>query len=125
MRLLLDANVLIWWATDNRRLGRDAAAAIADADNEVRVSAATIWEIEIKRASGKLRVDRDLAERAQDAGLKPLDVTFAHAVDAGRLPRVHGDPFDRMLIAQAVIEGLSIVTSDRIFARYPVSVLPA
>jgi len=125
MRLLLDANALIWWAHDESRLGRDAGSAIADPANEVFVSASTIWEIEIKRATGKLKIDGDLADRVEEAGLRPLDVTFPHGVTAGRLPRIHGDPFDRMLIAQAQTKGLSIVTSDRIFARYAVSVLPA
>ncbi len=125
MRLLLDSNALIWFIGHAPQLGGDALSAIAAGDNDVFVSAASLWEIEIKRASGKLRIEGDVAEKALEAAMHPLDITFTHARVAGRLPRIHGDPFDRMLIAQAQTEGLSIVTSDRIFARYAVSVLPA
>lgn len=125
MRLLLDSKVLILFIGHSSRLGRGALSAIAAGDNDVFVSAASLWEIEIKRASGKLRIDGDVEEKAFEAAMRPLDITFTHARVAGRLPRIHGDPFDRMLIAQAQTEGLSIVTSDRIFARYAVSVLPS
>ena len=92
-------------------------------DHDVYVSAATIWEVEIKRALGRLHSPADLVERIADAQLRPLPITFAHASHAGRLPRLHDDPFDRMLIAQGQLEGLTIATADPAIARYDVSVL--
>lgn len=95
---------------------------IAAAD-DVYVSAATIWEVEIKRATGKLRIDADLARVVDEAGFERLQITFEHAVEAGRLPLHHRDPFDRMLIAQARLEGLTLATSDQSIARYGVPLL--
>jgi PIN domain nuclease of toxin-antitoxin system len=87
------------------------------------VSAVSVWEIAIKRASGKLRVPEDLLEKVADAGFGELDISFEHATLAGALPPHHGDPFDRMLIAQAQIEGLTLVTNDPRIAAYEVPVL--
>ncbi len=84
------------------------------------VSAVTVWELEIKRALGRLDAPADLATAVQEAGFEPLAVTFPHAVQAARLPPNHGDPFDRMLIAQARIEGLLLATSDREVQSYDV-----
>jgi len=125
VRLLLDTSVLLWWGHGDARLGRDASTVIADGANLVVVSAATIWEIEIKRAAGKLSTAGDIARRVVEHGLEALPITFQHAERAGRLPRLHADPFDRMLVAQAQLEGLSIVTSDSRIAQYGVPVLPA
>jgi PIN domain nuclease of toxin-antitoxin system len=124
VRLLLDTSALLWWAQDDPRLGGDARAAIAEPANDVHVSAVSIWEVEIKRALGRLRVRDDLAVRVAEE-LEALPVTFAHAVRAGRLPRLHADPFDRMLVAQAQLESMALVTSDREVAQYDVPVLPA
>jgi PIN domain nuclease of toxin-antitoxin system len=120
LRLLLDTNVLIWAEDD--RLGVDAVAAIEHAD-DVYVSAASIWEIEVKRATGKLRAPDDPSSLVDDAGFDRLPITFEHAVDAGRLPLHHRDPFDRMLVAQARLEGLTLATSDESIARYGVPLL--
>lgn len=87
------------------------------------VSAATVWEIEIKRALGRLRAPDDIAARVDDSGYERLTITFEHAAEAGRLPRHHGDPFDRMLVAQARLEGLTLVTADESIRRYDVPVL--
>ncbi len=87
------------------------------------VSSATIWEIEIKRAAGRLRAPEDVAEFAGRVGFKPLTIGFEHALAAGRLPRLHGDPFDRMLVAQARVEGLTLATADATLGRYEVPVL--
>ena len=100
----------------------DARAAIGDAE-VVFVSAATVWEIEIKRALGRLDAPEDLVRRVDDAGYERLIITFEHASEAGRLPLLHGDPFDRMLIAQARLEGLTLATSDESIARYGVPLL--
>ena len=124
MRLLLDTHTLIWWAHD-RPIAADAAGAIRAPANTVFVSAASIWEAEIKVRIGKLEIEADLARGSAEHGFEPLAITFAHAVAAGRLPRRHGDPFDRMLIAQAQLEGLTIVSRDPVFERYEVAVLRA
>ena len=87
------------------------------------VSAATIWEAEIKRATRKLRVDADLVRVVDEAGFERLEITFEHAVEAGRLPLYHRDPFDRMLVAQARLEGLTLATSDESIARYGIPLL--
>jgi PIN domain nuclease of toxin-antitoxin system len=89
------------------------------------VSAASIWEAAVKVALGKLHLGRDLATETVAHGFAPLEIGFLHAVEAGGLPPHHGDPFDRMLVAQARVEGLTLVTRDPIFGRYDVPVLAA
>jgi PIN domain nuclease of toxin-antitoxin system len=89
------------------------------------VSAASIWEAEIKAQLGKLKLEVDLAGGSVAHGFEPLEITFAHTAAAGRLPPHHGDPFDRMLVAQAQLEGLTIVSRDPVFDRYSVAVLRA
>lgn len=125
MRLLLDTAVVLWTLADDAKLSREARAAIVAADNVVVVSAASAWEISIKRALGRLDAPEDLADALRAARLEPLDITLEHATAAGALPRHHDDPFDRMLVAQAQAEGLTIVTRDRAFARYEVKTLAA
>jgi PIN domain nuclease of toxin-antitoxin system len=125
VRLLFDTNAVVWWLADDPRLGRDARAAVADPANDVYVSAASIWEAEIKRAKRRAGFDVDLGPVLAEEHVVPLPITIAHAVRAGRLPLLHGDPFDRMLVAQAQLEGLAIVTNDRAIAGYDVLVVPA
>ena len=124
MRLLLDTNVFLWWIY-GAALTPSARSAIAAPESDVRVSSVTVWESEIKRATGKLKLPDDLIEVVRVEGFAELPVRFEHAVAAGRLPRHHGDPFDRMLVAQAQLEGLSLVTADSAIARYDVHVVPA
>lgn len=124
MRLLLDTHALLWWLAD-RELGVDARAAIEDPLNEVFVSAATAWEISIKRALGKLRVPDDLTTQLEANDFTPLAISIDHAFAAGSLPKHHDDPFDRMLIAQATLEKLTLVTRDQHFAAYDVRLLAA
>jgi PIN domain nuclease of toxin-antitoxin system len=124
LRLLLDTHTLIWWA-DDRPLAGPAAEAIRSPDNTKFVSAASIWEAEIKVQLGRLKLEVDLAAGSAAHGFEPLGITFGHAVAAGRLPPHHSDPFDRMLIAQAQLEGLTIVTRDPVFDNYPVATLAA
>ena len=112
--------MLIWFAED--RVDADALRAIKQAKS-VFVSAATVWEIEIKRASGKLRAPNNVAALVEYSSFERLPITFEHASEAGRLPLLHGDPFDRMLIAQARLEGLTLATSDESIARYGVPLL--
>ncbi len=125
MRLLLDTHALIWWATEDGKLSREAHAAIADPRNWVAVSAVSIWEISIKAATGRLPLAQDLADDVARYGLQPLPITQEHAWAAGSLPLHHRDLFDRMLVAQARAEGLSIVTRDREIAHYDVDLLAA
>ena len=123
MNLLLDTHVLLWWG-EQRSLSPEAAAAIADPDNLVYVSAASIWEISIKRARGKLDVGDAVFDVHLD-GFEPLPITHADARMAGGLPDFHRDPFDRMLIAQALGHDLTLVTRDHRMDAYEASILPA
>ncbi len=124
MRLLLDTHALLWWLADEG-LTTEARDAIADPANLVAVSAASAWEISIKKALAKLAAPDDLEQQVQTGGFLPLPISIAHGVAAGQLPYHHEDPFDRMLIAQAHIEGLTIVTRDKRFDVYGVALLPA
>ena len=125
MRLLLDTHALLWALAQPRRLSARARAAIASADSEVFVSAASAWEIAIKRAIGKLTAPADLEAILDQTGIERLPITVSHALAAGALPLIHSDPFDRMLVAQARIEGLTLVTRDPHIAAYDVAVLQA
>jgi len=87
------------------------------------VSAASIWEIEIKRAAGRLSAPADVGERALEQGFEPLPISFEHARAAGRLPALHGDPFDRMLVAQASLGGFTLATADGALEAYDVALL--
>jgi PIN domain nuclease of toxin-antitoxin system len=119
VRLLLDTHILLWWLSDDRKLATDARAIIAKSDNDVLVSSASVWEISIKRALGRLEIELDDLEKAIERnGFRFLPIGFRHALTAGRLPNIHRDPFDRMLVAQASIEELRVVSHDRIFERY-------
>jgi PIN domain nuclease of toxin-antitoxin system len=121
-RLLLDTHVFLWWRSDDRQLKRAARRAIAGAD-VVFVSAASAWEAAIKIALGRLRVPDTIEAGVLESGFEKLAIGFAHAEAAARLPAHHTNPFDRMLIAQAQIEGLTLVTHDRRLARYEVELL--
>ena len=124
MRLLLDTHVVLWWLTDDPALAEDLRGAL-DSDPDVHLSPVTVWEVAIKQAAGKLKGPPDLAERVRDAGFRTLPITADHAVEAGRLPMLHRDPFDRMLVAQARCAGLTLVTRDADIQRYDVDLLPA
>jgi PIN domain nuclease of toxin-antitoxin system len=122
VRLLLDTHVLLWWLVDDRKLGKTAREIIANPNNDVHVSTASVWEAAIKAALGRLEVELDdLEEAIVRNGFRPLPIGFRHAVTAGRLPSVHRDPFDRMLVAQASVEELRIVSHDQVFERYGLS----
>jgi PIN domain nuclease of toxin-antitoxin system len=122
VKLLLDTHILIW-ALEGRTLLPEASARIANRSSTVYVSAASAWEIAIKRALGKLRAPDDLEEQVRRARFVPLPVTIAHGLAVGTLPDLHADPFDRLLVAQARVEGLTLVTRDARLHAYDVSVL--
>jgi PIN domain nuclease of toxin-antitoxin system len=121
--LLLDTRVLLWWLADDAQLPDPDREAIADVRNAVAVSAASFWEIAIERALGRLETPDDLLDVVLGSGFETLDITPTHAGTAGALPTHHADPFDRMLIAQAQVEHLTLVTHDRRLADYEVALL--
>ena len=125
MKLLLDTQLLLWAAGQPERLSMTARKLLNNPRHELLFSAASLWEITIKQATGKLTGPADLAERVRDMGFRELPVTYAHAIAAGRLPPHHRDPFDRMLVAQAAVEGLTLVSRDESIARYDVDILKA
>ncbi|TME11956.1 MAG: type II toxin-antitoxin system VapC family toxin [Chloroflexi bacterium] len=125
MILLLDAHALLWWMTDHPTLASPAHAAIDDPGNAVLVSAAVVWELAIKRASGKLGVPADIPSAIERVGFSTLPITLQDAEAAAALPAHHRDPFDRMLVSQAQRVGGVIVTRDSAFASYGVEVLTA
>jgi PIN domain nuclease of toxin-antitoxin system len=125
MILLLDAHALIWALADDPSLQSEARDAIRDPMNDVVVSAATIWEIAIKRALGKLEAPPDLVHALEATHFVGLPVTGIDAEQAGDLPLHHRDPFDRMLVAQAQRLGAVLVSRDKVFAAYEVEILPA
>lgn len=123
MNLLLDTHVLLWWLDDHPSLSRRCRSAVADGSNLVFVSAAIIWEIRIKQAVGKLKIPPAFRQilSQQPFNWLPITVDHAHALEG--LPLHHRDPFDRMLIAQAQIEGFTVVTHDSIFRKYKIPVM--
>lgn len=125
MRLLLDTHVLLWIAAGGGALGPRAAAAIADGRRPVFVSAVSAWEIAIKASLGRIDVPADYLEMLDHYRFTPLDVSTAHALAVRELPAHHRDPFDRMLVAQARVEGLALVTADARLAAYDVRLLAA
>ncbi len=125
MILLLDAHAVLWWLGDDPTLAPQARSAIADPSNDVLVSAASIWEIEIKRAVGKLDAPAGLVDAMDDAGFAVLPITGPDAERAGSLPPHHRDPFDRMLVVQAERLGALVVSRDRAFDLYGTQVLTA
>jgi PIN domain nuclease of toxin-antitoxin system len=124
MTYLLDTHVVLWWLTDDPTLPSDVATTLDD-EPDVFISAVNVWEVAIKHALGKLSGPADLAERVRDSGFRELAVTSDHAITAARLPLLHRDPFDRILIAQACLHGLTLVTRDPMIPKYAVRVLPA
>lgn len=128
MNLLLDTHVLLWWMADDPALGQRARDAIADPGTGVWVSAASAWEIAIKAGLGRLTLPGPVAKVLPtvlvDNDFSPLAITVEHSLRVSELPPVHADPFDRILIAQAITQAWTIVTADAVFARYPVNILP-
>jgi PIN domain nuclease of toxin-antitoxin system len=123
--LLLDAHALLWWLGDDATLQPAARAAIASPANDILVSAATVWEIEIKRALGKLEAPDGLVDAIEASSFQALPISLDDAERAGRLPPFHRDPFDRMLVAQATRLDAVIVSRDDAFAPYGLDVLRA
>ncbi len=123
MRLLIDSHALVWWREGSRALTTAARDSIADPANDVLVSIAGLWELAIKEASGKLKLPADLETIVVEERFSVLAINFDHLRRLKALPRHHRDPFDRMMIAQALAEGIPIATGDRAFARYGVQIV--
>ena len=123
MNLLLDTHVLLWWLDDSPSLLKSERRAIANPQNLIVLSAVVIWEIRIKQALGKLSITPNFYEVIKDEGFEMLPITPEHACAVGDLQMHHRDPFDRMIIAQAKLEGLMVVTHEAIFKKYDISVL--
>jgi PIN domain nuclease of toxin-antitoxin system len=126
MKLLLDTNMVLWTASDSIRLPDAARAALEDRSNELWFSVVSIWEIAIKQGLNRtdFRFDaRAIRDQLLDNGFQELVMTSAHAIAIGSLPLIHKDPFDRLLIAQAMAEGVTLLTVDSKIAKYPGSIL--
>jgi len=122
MKLLLDTHILIWGAVEPERLSRATRALIEERRNDLLFSAVSLWEIAIKAALRRadFQIDVGALRRSLfDNGYSEIAATGAHAAALANLPRIHKDPFDRLLVAQAIIEGLTLITGDPVVARYP------
>jgi PIN domain nuclease of toxin-antitoxin system len=124
-RLLLDTHAFLWAIAEPSRLSDETRTRIADPDITVAVSAASAWEIAVKVATGKLTLATDVVQEIEGAEFEKLPITIAHGLAAGSLPLLHKDPFDRMLVAQAMTDGWTLVTRDTKLEGYGVAVLPA
>jgi len=125
MNLLLDTHVLLWWLDDPLEMDGRARKSIADGNNVVFISAAVIWEIRIKQALGKLIIQPDFQKVLEQEPFDTMPITIEHAHKVGDLPAYHRDPFDRMLVAQATVEKLTLVTHDHYLKKYGIQILAA
>ncbi len=125
-RFLLDTHTFLWWLSDSPQLGSKARLTIQDGANEVYVSAVTALEMSIKSALGKLDIpDIEIDKLVHEEGFLALSITIVHGALTGALPNHHRDPFDRMLVAQAQIEGLTLITKDEHILQYEIKILDA
>ena len=123
MQILLDTHMLLWWLADDSRLPKRARTLMADPTNRLTVSAVTAWEIAIKQALGKVTIDGNLEQAVHEQGFAVLPVSLPHAAETLMLPTIHRDPFDRMLVAQARVESLPLLTVDPHILQYPANVI--
>ena len=125
MKLLLDTHILLWAAQGAEQLSSKAKALIEDPENQLYFSAASLWEIAIKNKLGRADFKVDLAvlrRNLLDNGFEEIAINSAHAIGVDALPNIHKDPFDRMLIAQTAVEGITLMTADSLVAEYPVAI---
>jgi PIN domain nuclease of toxin-antitoxin system len=123
VKLLLDTHAALWWLTADERFGTEAERQLTDTTNHVLLSAAVVWEIAIKRSLGKLEAPDDLVPTLTGAGALPTPITLEHAAAVEHLPPHHRDPFDRILIAQALLERAAIISGDAALTDYGVNVI--
>ncbi len=124
MNLLLDTHILLWWLAASSELPESAEKLLRDNKNPVFVSSATMWEIAIKRSLGKLDIPNTYRDDIADQGFRELSITWDHARKTELLPSINRDPFDRMLVAQALSEDLTLVTTDDNIRKYDVALFP-
>jgi PIN domain nuclease of toxin-antitoxin system len=123
LKLLLDTHAALWWLAGEELIGREAESYLTDETNQVLLSAAVVWEVAIKRSLGKLEAPTDFASTLLGAGVQPLAVSLDHAEAVEHLPWHHRDPFDRMLVAQASIEGAAVVSRDQRLLAYGITLI--
>jgi PIN domain nuclease of toxin-antitoxin system len=123
MSFLLDTHILLWWLEDDPTLSAEAKTTIQNPDNFIFVSAASVWEMSIKKSLGKLKIPNNLLEVIEENEFQVLAVTAEHGLKVGELPYHHKDPFDRILIAQALHEGFTIISRDGKFKLYDAPLL--
>lgn len=127
MRILLDTHAFLWWITDDDRLSAVASGSIGASDNQVFLSAASAWEIMTKSRIGRLPlpepVDGFIARHLEENAFQPLPITMRHTFELGTLPDLHRDPFDRILVAQALVEKIPLVTGDQAVRSYPITTI--
>ena len=124
MAYLLDTHIFLWWAEDSSQLSRGIRCLLADPGNVIHISAASAWEISVKRALSRIQIrDDEVRFAIAENGFRTLTITIDHALRAGALPAHHRDPFDRMLIAQALLADLTLITADRSLSAYEVDFL--
>ena len=123
MKLLLDTHAALWWLSEDERFGEATADQLTDETNQVLLSAVVVWEVAIKRSLGKLETPENFASTLLDAGVQPLPISLDHAAAVEQLPWHHRDPFDRMLVAQASIEGAALVSHDEALRPYGVTLV--
>ena len=124
MRLLLDTHIFLWWLTDDPALSAKAREVIGNGNNVIYISAASVWEISVKKSLGKLEAPENIETIVEQERFQKLSITLSHGEAAGQLPTYHRDPFDRMLIAQARCEELILVTVDQDIPKYQVRLQP-
>ena len=120
---LLDTNALLWWLENNQKLTSRQRKVIENPRNSIFVSSVCVWEISIKKATGKLKAPNDLVRKIKENKFFELRVSFEHALKVEDLPEFHNDPFDHLLIAQAMVEKMTVLTSDKRFKEYKVKVI--
>lgn len=125
MRVLLDTHAAVWWFNDPEILDGHTRATLEDPRTTVFLSSASVWEAATKASSGRLDLPMPLAEAARRTGVLELGIGWEHAQRAAELPPIHRDPFDRFIVAQAVVENLVLITRDALLTRYPVATMPA
>jgi PIN domain nuclease of toxin-antitoxin system len=124
MKLLLDTNALLWWLADDKQLGRRARELVEDPGNDILISMVSLWEIAMKVRIGKLRADiKEITDAVQQEGFTLLDIAMTHLLTLAGLPMLHRDPFDHLLIAQAIAEDATFISEDRNTARYPARIV--
>lgn len=124
MKLLLDTHAMLWWLVDDKQLGRRAMDLVEDPGNDILISMVSLWEISVKTRIGKLQADiREVIDTVQHEGFTLLEITTTHLLTLAGLPMHHRDPFDHLLIAQAIAEDATFMSEDRNAARYPARIV--